>query len=48
MIRKRGSKFRVESHTGRNLGEFSTKEEAKNRLGQVEYFKHKRGKRNGR
>jgi hypothetical protein len=41
MIKKIGNKFRVVSEkTGRNLGEASTKEGAKKRLREVEYFKH--------
>ena len=40
-VRKVGSKWRVVSHKGKNLGEYDTKEEAKKRLGQVEFFKHK-------
>jgi len=40
-IVKAGSKWQVQSHKGKNLGTFDTKEEAKKRLGQVEFFKHK-------
>lgn len=35
-------KFRVLSRKGKNLGEYDTKEEAKKRLSQIEYFKHKK------
>lgn len=42
MIRKvSGGQFRVVSHTGKNLGTYSSREEALKRLRQVEYFKHK-------
>ena len=34
-------KYRVYSHTGKNLGTSDTLEEAKKRLSEVEYFKHK-------
>ena len=34
-------KYRVLSHKGRNLGTYTSKDKAKNRLRQVEYFKHK-------
>lgn len=37
----KGSKWQVTDHTGKkNLGTYDTKEEAENRLKQVEYFKH--------
>jgi len=39
MIVKRGNKFRVVSHTGKNLGESSSRAEAKHRLAEVEMFK---------
>lgn len=35
-------KYRVYSHSGRNLGTYNTRDEAKERLRQVEYFKHKK------
>jgi len=41
MIRKFGKTFKVLSKKGKNLGEFKSKEQAKKRLQQVEYFKHK-------
>ena len=41
MIRKVDNKYRVESQSGKNLGEYDTREEAEHRLQQVEYFKHK-------
>lgn len=34
-------KYRVVSHTGKNLGTYQSKNEAKKRLQQVEFFKHK-------
>lgn len=40
MIVKRGSKFRVVSEKGKNLGESESKEGAVKRLKQVEWFKH--------
>lgn len=33
-------KYRVESHKGKNLGTYTSKEKAKQRLKQVEFFKH--------
>ncbi len=40
-IRKlKNGKFRVVSRTGKNLGTYTSKEAAKKRLRQVEYFKH--------
>jgi len=38
---KKGDKWQVQSHSGKNMGTYDTKEEAEKRLGQVEYFKHK-------
>lgn len=38
-IVKKGSKWQVQSEKGRNLGTYDTKEKAKKRLGQVEFFK---------
>ena len=35
-------KWRVVSRKGKNLGEYTTKEEANKRLRQIEYFKHKK------
>jgi len=40
-IVKVGNKWQVQSHKGRNLGTYDTKEEAVKRLRQVEFFKHK-------
>lgn len=37
-----GNKYMVTSEKGKNLGVYSTKELAKKRLRQVEYFKHKK------
>lgn len=43
MIRKlRPGKYRVVSKKGRNMGTFETEKEAKERLREVEYFKHKK------
>lgn len=44
MIKKVGSKYRVVSESGKNLGEYKTRKEAEKRLKQVEYFKHKKQK----
>lgn len=44
VIKKVGSKWQVQSHKGRNLGTYDTEAEAKKRLGQVEFFKHKNEK----
>lgn len=41
VIKKVGKKWQVQSHKGRNLGTYSSEGEAKKRLGQIEYFKHK-------
>jgi hypothetical protein len=42
MIKKIKEGYRVVSEkSGRNLGTYKTKDEAKERLRQVEYFKHK-------
>jgi hypothetical protein len=43
MIRKTKNGYKVVSEKGRNMGEYTTKEEAKKRLQQIEYFKHKKG-----
>jgi hypothetical protein len=40
MIVKEGSKFSVKSEKGKNLGTYSSREEAEHRLQQVEHFKH--------
>lgn len=40
MIKKTKSGFKVVSHTGKNLGEYQTKEEAQKRLRTIEFFKH--------
>lgn len=39
-IVKVGNKYQVQSEKGKNLGTYSTKKEAEDRLKQVEYFKH--------
>ena len=41
MIRKKGSNYCVVSHKGKNLGCSKSRQGAKKRLRQVEYFKHK-------
>lgn len=41
VIKKVGDKWQVQSHKGKNLGTYDTEEEAKKRLKQVEFFKHK-------
>ncbi|MBI2064518.1 MAG: hypothetical protein HYT62_00490 [Candidatus Yanofskybacteria bacterium] len=45
MIRKIGSKYVVVAESGRKMGTYKTKKEAKKRLQQIEFFKHlkKRG-----
>jgi len=44
MIRKMKGGFQVLSHRGRNMGgPYKTLEEAKKRLRQVEFFKHRKG-----
>jgi hypothetical protein len=45
MIVRFGRQWRVVSEKGRNLGTYATKKEAENRLRQVEYFKHLKGKK---
>lgn len=40
MIRKVKEGYRVSAESGRNMGTYKTKEEAKNRLRQIEMFKH--------
>jgi ribosomal protein S4E len=42
MIQKVKEGYRVVSESGRNMGTYPTKEEAKKRLQQIEYFKHKK------
>jgi hypothetical protein len=45
MIKKSGSTYKVVSEKGKNLGSgYKTKAAAEKRLGQVEYFKHNKGK----
>lgn len=45
MIRKQGGKYYVYSEKGKKLGgPYDTKAEAEKRLGQVEYYKHKKKK----
>jgi hypothetical protein len=40
MIKKVGSKYVVVVESGRHMGEYKTKAEAKKRLQQIEFFKH--------
>ena len=40
MIKKQGSKYLVLAESGRHMGEYKTKAEAKKRLQQIEFFKH--------
>lgn len=42
MIIKVKEGYRVVSESGRNMGTYPTREEAKKRLRQVEFFKHKK------
>jgi hypothetical protein len=44
MIKKIGNKYRVVSHTGRNLGTYRSKKAAKNRMRVIEFFKHKKSR----
>ena len=44
MIVKEGSKYIVKSEEGKNLGTYTTKEEAAKRLRQIEMFKHLKNK----
>ncbi len=48
MIRKTKSGYRVVAESGRNMGTYRTLEEAKKRLRQIEFFKHKAEKAKGR
>jgi hypothetical protein len=46
MIRKTDKGYKVVSKEGKNLGgPYKTKSQAQKRLKQVEYFKHKKGKK---
>lgn len=44
MIKKIKNKYQVVSESGRNMGTYKTLAEAKNRLRQIEYFKHRKSK----
>lgn len=44
MIAKEGSEYKVKSHTGKTLGTYKSKGEAKKRLAQIEMFKHMKAK----
>ena len=44
MIKKVKGRYRVISEKGRNMGTYKTLAEAKRRLQQIEYFKHKKGR----
>ena len=41
MIKKKGSKYQVQSEKGKSLGIYNSMKQAKKRLQQVEYFKKK-------
>lgn len=41
MIRKVKDGYRVVAESGRHMGTYKTEEEAKKRLRQIEFFKHK-------
>jgi len=42
MIKKIKYGYKVVSEKGRNMGTYKTLKEAKNRLREIEYFKHKK------
>lgn len=42
MIKKIKGGYQVLSEKGRNMGKYKTEEEAKKRLQQIEYFKHRK------
>ncbi len=42
MIRKVKDGYRVVAESGRNMGTYRTMDEAKKRLKQIEFFKHKK------
>lgn len=42
MIKKIKGGYQVLSEKGRNMGKYKTEAEAKKRLQQIEYFKHKK------
>lgn len=42
MIKKVKDGYQVVSEKGRNMGMYKTEEEARKRLQQIEYFKHKK------
>jgi hypothetical protein len=44
VIKRSGKGCKVMSHSGKNMGSYKSMKGCKNRLRQVEYFKHKRGK----
>ena len=43
MIIQEGKKWAVKSESGKTLGVYDTKSEAKKRLEQIEYFKNRKG-----
>jgi hypothetical protein len=46
MIVKQGSKYVVKSHDGKkNLGSYRTRDAAKKRLRQIEFFKRSKGRK---
>lgn len=42
MIKKIKDGYRVVSESGRNMGTYSNEKDARKRLQQIEYFKHKK------
>ncbi len=42
MIKRTKNGYRVVSESGRNMGSYKTLAEAKKRLRQIEFFKHKK------
>jgi hypothetical protein len=44
MIKKIAKGYQVVAESGRSMGKYKTKEEAKKRLRQIEYFKHAKKK----
>ncbi len=42
MIKKTKDGYRVESESGKNMGTYKTRTEARKRLRQIEFFKHQK------
>jgi hypothetical protein len=42
MIRRVKAGYQVQSESGKNMGTYKTEAEAKKRLRQIEYFKHRK------